>query len=558
MPDLETSLRNYDLGYYLAIAEMLGLTLEATEAQAALTQLVTRMLDASFLEQVVNQLPENAREALAELQAAEGRMKWSVFVRRYGEVREMGPARRDRLKPHRNPVSVAEILWYRGLVGRAFFDTPAGPDEFAYIPSDLLPLLSPLVFKNGDATLAERIPGRPATRAERKHVFPATDVILDHACTYLAALRKNLPDVEIPLSKRFLKAVLIEAGIIGEDEQPDSEETRRFLTMPRAKALSMLAHTWLESKRINDLYLLPHLRAEGEWHNDPYETRKFLLNLVRQVDASEWWSISGLLAYVKQEHAEFQRTAGDFDAWFLCDTRTGKNLRGFEHWDDVEGALLRYLLCGPLHWLGLVDLASASAPGETKWDDFENYTAFRLSSWAQALLENKPPQGLSAEKDVLNIDSAGVITASRLVPRAVRYQVARFCDWLDARGKNYRYQISASAMRLAQGQGLSGDHLLRLLHRYAEKVPPNVDRAVKQWEKFGSAGNIQHVALLRVNTPELLERLRTSPIARFLGEPVGPTAVIVHRGAEQHVLRLMFEMGYLGEIIEAGEGGETE
>jgi len=52
-------------------------------------------------------------------------------------------------------------LWYRALLARAFFDTPGGPQEFAYIPTDLLSLL-PVSQGTADLQL-----GRPATPAER-------------------------------------------------------------------------------------------------------------------------------------------------------------------------------------------------------------------------------------------------------------------------------------------------------------------------------------------------------------------------------------------------------
>ena len=58
---------------------------------------------------------------------------------------------------------------------------------------------------------------------------------------------------------------------------------------------------------------------------------------------------------VHQQQPDFQRPAGDYDSWFLRDQQSGEFLRGFEHWDEVDGALLRYLICGPLHWLGGVD-----------------------------------------------------------------------------------------------------------------------------------------------------------------------------------------------------------
>ena len=65
-----------------------------------------------------------------------------MFTRKYGDIREAGAGKRDREKLYLQPASAAEILFYRGLLARAFFDTKKGPQEFAYIPDDLLSLIS--------------------------------------------------------------------------------------------------------------------------------------------------------------------------------------------------------------------------------------------------------------------------------------------------------------------------------------------------------------------------------------------------------------------------------
>jgi hypothetical protein len=56
------------------------------------------------------------------------------------------------------------------------------------------------------------------------------------------------------------------------------------------------------------------------------------------------------------------------------------------------------------------------------------------------------------------------------------------------------------------------------------------------------------VLVLRLNSPQILEELRASRAARFLGDPLGPTTVIVKPGAREKVLAALLEMGYLGEI----------
>jgi hypothetical protein len=64
---------------------------------------------------------------------------------------------------------------------------------------------------------------------------------------------------------------------------------------------------------------------------------------------------------------------------------------------------------------------------------------------------------------------------------------------------------------------------------------------------------LQTVSVLRLSTPELLQAVRNSRAARFLGEPLGSTAVIVKTGAIDKVLAVLAEMGYLGEIEEEPE-----
>ena len=53
--------------------------------------------------------------------------------------------------------------------------------------------------------------------------------------------------------------------------------------------------------------------------------------------------------------------------------------------------------------------------------------------------------------------------------------------------------------------------------------------------------------VLRVSRPEILEQLRKSKAARYLGEPLGPTSVILKGGAAQKVAEAMTELGLLIE-----------
>jgi hypothetical protein len=58
---------------------------------------------------------------------------------------------------------------------------------------------------------------------------------------------------------------------------------------------------------------------------------------------------------------------------------------------------------------------------------------------------------------------------------------------------------------------------------------------------------VQTQVVLRVSRPEVLEELRKSKAARFLGEMLGPTTVVLKDGAQSKVLAALAELGLLAE-----------
>ncbi len=539
MPDLYTSLLKHDLGHIRIVAGLWGLELDSNESEAALKELCASLLDPDLLAEILEALHPEAQTAIEMLAAKNGRIPWAEFTRRFGDIREMGPGKRDREKPHLNPASTAEILFYRALLARAFFNTVNGAQEFAYIPDDLFKLinheeykvekeksLSPLAdFADNSESL-----GRPASPVEKAHLIPTNDFLLDDATTLLAALRLGIDAPETQVPAQVIEQLLKSAKIILKSG-PKPEKVKTFLEAPRDEALQMLADAWLESETFNELRQLPGLVFEGEWKNQPSVTREFLLNLLDAIPEGKWWSLPAFIRDVKAKYPDFQRPAGDYDSWFIKRETDGEYLRGFAHWDQVDGALARYFITGVLFWLGQVELASPEEGAEP--------TAFRVIS--------EKPRGKSEEGKIV-ARSNGQIAVPRFAPRAVRYQVARFCEWDVAREDEYRYIITPPSLKKAGEQGLKVEHLLVLLAKYTSAgIPPVLVKALKRWEVNGTEARVQTQVVLRVSRPEVLEELRKSKAARFLGEMLGPTTVVIKDGTQSKVLAALAELGLLAE-----------
>jgi len=550
MPDLLTSLQKHDLGHIHIVADLWGLELKANDPESAAKELSASLLNPDLLAEILETLNPEAQSALEVLVAKNGRLPWAEFSRRFGDIREMGAGKRDREMPHHNPTSAAEILFYRALLARAFFNTASGAQEFAYIPDDLFSIINHEGYNGlpdnaeeheGETTFEEPAIsvsstansgplGRPASPGEKVHPLPVNDNLLDDATTLLAALRLGIATSKTQVPVHVIEQLLKSAKIILKSG-PKPEKVKVFLEASREEALQMLADAWLESETFNELRQLPGLVFEGEWKNQPLVTREFLLNLLDAVPEGKWWSLTAFIRDVKTKYPDFQRPAGDYDTWFIKRAADGEYLRGFAYWDQVDGALIKYFITKILFWLEQVELAAPEEGAEP--------TAFRVMS---------EKRKIKNEDGKLVARSNGQIAVPRFAPRAVRYQVARFCEWDEVKANAYPYRITPSSLKRAGQQGLKVEHLLTLLAKHTSGgIPPVLVKALKRWETNGTEARVQTQAVLKVSRPEILGELRKSKAARFLGEILGPTTVVVKDGAQSKVLAALAELGLLAE-----------
>lgn len=587
MPALEKTLPIDDLGHLRIVASLWGVELASADPAQAAVELASALCDAELLEEVLTALPDEAQTAIGALVDASGRLSWDAFTRRFGELREMGPGKRDREKPHLRPASITETLWYRALVARAFFETAKGPQEFAFIPDDLLEALEFIGFKNeeADATAEQTddvdglpimeeaqeadppeppkpVPpkiaplvsddkplGRPATPAEKSIAQPASDGILEELTTLLAALRTGRAIPALGVYQPFALDLLTVSGFIspanpqGEPAAPawtlNPDALKGFFETPRAGALEAFVEAWRASPDFNELRQIPGLVCEGGWRNNPLATRAFLFDLLALVPKGQWWSLSAFIRDLKAASPDFQRRGGEYDTWFIKRESDGLYLRGFEHWEAVEGELVRYFI-QILHWLGLADVALPR--------DDAPISAFRLLSVAP----------MSEENGKISVASNGRISAPRLTPRGARYQAARFCEWEEPRPDgDYRYRVTPNSLKSAQAQGLKAGQLLSLLAKNAAgPLPPSFVKALQRWEVNGSEARVERLVVLRVSRPEVMGELKNSKAGRFLSEPLGPTAAVIRPGAESKILEALTEMGLLAEVVGLTDDGQ--
>ena len=508
MKTLQQCLLDYPLVLLQAIAELRGVSLTSHVQLEAADQLAAALTDLPNIATAVDSCGPEAKAALRELIGAGGRVTAPAFARAYGELRTFGPGRLARQTPWRHPASAAEELWYRGLTARGFASLGESAAEFIFVPSDVLPHLPLEAAEPPSFALAPA--GEPAS------VRLADDALLEDTCTLLSIVQEEGTWVDhrgrwqerslAALNERLLRPAVLDA--FNSDESGDAlalllclvkrlgwlrEEQRQlhlqavpvssWLEARRAQQRQTLWAGWRDDAEWDDLCRVPGLRCEGTWHHDPLAARHRLLSCLGCCQPGVWYMVSDFAAAIKRVDPDFQRPDGDYRSWYLRDESSRRYLTGFENWEQVEGALIAYVLTGPAHWLGATDvgnLPSGAAGGEVASPALAQ---FRLTGTGVTLL------GLTAEEPPERTSPRLTVQPDFrvLIPHGSscfdRFRLARFAVW-EASRPAFRYRITQRALKRAQQQGITTKRILAFLRRASGgDLPSNIVQALTHWEE---------------------------------------------------------------------------
>ncbi len=565
MQTLLPTLLDYDPDLLAIIAHRWDVDLEALDKRQAAQVLTDAMLTPQRAAAEWGRLSDAERGALQTLLGArEHKMPAVQFTRLFGDIRELkqlGPGGREREKPHLNPTGIAETLFYRGLIAVAFDQGRAGVQYFVFVPPDLAGVL-PAHETGFDLSAEPDSDWPPDAGTEPEQVIPATTTLVDDLTTLLvylqiarvpagadallAALGEALAPYWLgahsPASIALLVGLALSMGVAADDEgllKPVPAQARRWLEETRPRQVRALAEAWRNSTLFNELWHTPGLVPEPTgWRNDPLLARQTVLTFLETAPPG-WWPVEELVALVHDEEPDFQRPAGDYDSWYIRDAESGEYLRGFESWDRVDGALLRFILTGPLHWLGLADLGDGGA-------------LCRLTPYGRALVSGADWPDRPEERPLLALRPDGTALAPRTLSRYERFQLARITEWGPA-GDPYQYRLSAAGLQRAAEQGVPLDAMRAFLRRTSgDNVPDAIYRLLDGWEQTGGADVwLERAVVLRSNAPDVLQTILETPeLRRFLGAQLGPSAVIVRADQHEALVAALHQHGILVDFDE--------
>jgi hypothetical protein len=543
MRELEQLLLEHHPVVLRVIGEWWEVDVEGLTRTAAAARLAARIGALDLVQELQYMQPEEAA-AVRALAEAGGRMPVAVFGRLYGEIRQMGPGRLEQEEPWLDPANPAEALWYCGLLYQRFEEVGNELTSFCLLP----------------AVLSRQLVADAAPSAEKRHLAEPqpdwwiekpqawTTAPLDAAddlATLLAlawrdgldpeALDPILPHLRQKSAERchLLLHLAGTAGLLRQTAEGlrPTRAAADWLKAGREAQLRTLADTWQQS-HWSELHHLPALRCEGAtWQNDPSATRQAFLALLPR--DTRWLRMERFVAHVRETAPDFQRPDGNYDTWYIRDTADNRWLRGFESWDAVEGRLIAWYFHGPLHWLGLAE-----------WGE----GAVRLTERAIAWLAGEAPPAAETFLPVM-VQPDGTVLAPEQASRHVRFQLLRVAEPEPVEpDKPYRYRLTPRSLERAVAQGIPANRLMAFLVEAGgnRPIPPGVQRAIERWLENGTEARLDQLVVLRVQQPDLLEKLRRNPTTRpFIGESLGDLAVVIRNTDYRQLQEAAARLGLL-------------
>ncbi len=210
----------------------------------------------------------------------------------------------------------------------------------------------------------------------------------------------------------------------------------------------------------------------------------------------------------------------------------------------IEGGFIRAVVCGPLYWLGLVEL-----------DHAENPTAFRLTPDIDTVMSDAP---LASDEPVwgrLIVQPNFELVALAPVSEALLVSLDRFAERVSLE-HIAQYRLTKASVTRAIQTGLHAGEIQEMLERAAGgDLPQNVRYSLVEWERQARRVEMwRDATLFEVDEAALLDALFADEATRpLLRRRLAPTLAEVAPQHLSELQNLLWQRGYLPALASAPE-----
>jgi hypothetical protein len=487
------------------------------------SQITLRFAEPDYVLSIVAALDEQEKQVLRFLSTHDWTGKAFLLERQF---------QRDVTAVH-SPLAPCIALLQKGLIYRSFGAIDSWRGELYHVPVELRPAISSSLPDAPTPALPEvRSVGEPTVADERDAAFDVFCLLSflrkgDRRSYQGTLSRFDLPKLEQEVGGRpsemetgdaerrwhFLVHLALAGGWIFHDG-PFLRLGRgvpQLLEGESRQVRQRLVERYTRDRSWSDLNQAGRVRQSlGNRRIDEARARQFILHHLQEFAGQEWIGEDSFCDAVRAVNPDFLREDYASLTWAVMDVAAETEVYGAESWAPVEGEWIRYVLRGPLYWLGVV-----------RWgrDISGRRVALQLAPEirgpAQPSLLRTPHQYLVFRDDTNLLAPPGVELG--LLYSLEPYLVLR---GRDATGSSYRFTRGSVLHGMEVGGTL--DELLDLIGQLSAGPSPQLLNQLREWAFSYGRTVLEGGVLLTAATEDEAESLAALPeIGPCLGERLG-------------------------------------
>jgi len=377
----------------------------------------------------------------------------------------------------------------------------------------------------------------------------------------------------------FIVHLLLAAGIF----QPGSpltawpEMKARFLQQSETEQLAALVRSYLPMGQWNEVWEVLRsnrsLQLHRNWRYDHMKPedlasdlasfRVMVLRTLSWLPDGQWVMLADFFRLMQPlwpriDHLMWQSyyyTSANirYGAWFL--TRHGKMLEPGNQgdWDVGQGAFIRQVIAGPLHWLGLADL----------YLEGESLVAFRLHGladlyWDRVAAPAVPapaprPTRTAAPAEALGVDGEAIHVDPTAISAQLHSLLDRMARLETATANRFTYRLDSAAVHQSFESGLM---LSDLLDGWARLSPHPMPDSIRQplenwWASYGRVRIYQELTVIEFDDDYALAEMKAvTALTEHLVAEVSPRLVIITREGVNTLAAELEKAGYSPRVTE--------
>ncbi len=376
----------------------------------------------------------------------------------------------------------------------------------------------------------------------------------------------------------FIYHLLLEVGLLlpGSPVTVWREVKEKFLRQDEAAQWANLVLAYITLDHWSELWLMlterPSLQLKrftsSYQHLNPplfYQMlaafRSQVLHLLANLPNNCWFSLDELTNIMQPFWPRFDSLAWSPTTFYRHDTQphwylteNGRNLDSAKNkadWHIAQGAFIRHIIQGPLHWLGLADLS------------FEHgrLVAFRLHGLNDLYFDKVESIPLAQGAELGDTTAVAPTTPAEAVtiqdmmivvdPTAVSAQTHNYLDSIavlqDADAARFVYQLHATAVHQAFEAGQTLSQILDGWEKWLSvPIPAPIERQLTAWwEAYGQVRLYENVTIIEFGDNYALTEMKAATsLAQHLIAEISPSLVIIPASAVNTLVAELEKAGY--------------